>query len=157
MAYPFEGVFEPELTAGLGVWYGGKIGMAVYDANGVTPKTIIAREDEFKVEVGLEFTGPGVGTMTGKWVLDLFLERLGVGPDIKLPVPSPEPVFKPIVPGTPAYKWERSFTAKNVPFEAGAYRLYAVVTAVMADEVTPIPMAAYCEGPILQFHEGVTP
>ena len=157
MAY--LGVFEPEITAGAGIWLGGKIEMDVFDPFGIPSGNIIAVEDGFKVEVKVELKGPGVGMLIGEWVMNLFLEKYGIGnDDLLATLADAVPLDANIHPGQTNYKWEFTLSSARLVTHNldGAYRLIAVVTT-KEPAGTPGAMAAYCEGPILQFFKGLTP
>lgn len=144
----FEAAFEPDITIGGVVILSGVLSMTVTDPGGAPSANIIDVNTGFHVDVEISQTGFLWSITSGTWVLDLFLEKYGPGADVSLLGSS---FTAPIASATGSTTWPFNITAATISGLQGAYRIIAVLTS-QTPASTPGPLAAYCEGPILQFH-----
>jgi hypothetical protein len=137
-------------------------GLGVLD---ITPSENIIRTDQpWEVALKWDVTGLVVPAMAGDFHVTIYLEALGPGVDQDLPnVPGPDEVVIPFISGTltgltRTFNHTIGFTAGTPALPANvrqrAYKLIAAVTYTETDG-TPGPMAAFTEGPIVQFYRAV--
>ena len=131
----------------------------------VSPSENIIRTDQpWEVSLNWTVTGLVVPAMAGDFHLTVYLEALGPGLDEDLPnVPGPDEVVIPFTSGslsvlTRTFKRTINFGAGTPALPASirqqAYKLIVAVTYTETDG-TPGPMAAFTEGPIVQFYRAV--
>ncbi|MCP4423259.1 MAG: hypothetical protein GY803_02075 [Chloroflexi bacterium] len=122
------------------------------------PIGIIRTDQDWTLHVHWHTTGNLVPILRGVWHLDMYLERMGPGPDRHLPVGGFEIPLTPNVSGTAVYNPFIVIPAGTVP--AGpdnhpvAYRLVATIT-YKYDSADSAPfglMAGFVEGPMVQFY-----
>jgi hypothetical protein len=161
---PFESSYtqlHPEITAfavqGLG-------------AQDVTPPTTIIRADQaWRVHIEWQTTGLAAAVMAGVFHVSAYLESIGPGADLKLPIvpgPAPDELNVPLLSGAFTalaapdfgrrdYSRNINVPAGQVPTDVDRSRAYKLVVAITYTEPTgaPGPMAGFREGPILQFYQ----
>lgn len=131
----------------------------------ITPSENIVRIDQ-PWEVSLQWTVTGlvVPAMAGDFHLTVYLEALGPGADLDLPnVPGPDEEVIAFTSGalgglTRTFNHTISFGAGTPALPANVrQRSYKLIVAVTYTETdgTPGPMAAFTEGPIVQFYRPV--
>jgi hypothetical protein len=146
--------FEPQLPS----WLEGTLSAAVRDPAGLKPsRTIIQIPDAWAVRVQWTVSGmlAGVVTESTTWHVRVYLESLGVGLE--------DEVGKADVLGNSvalSSSGERSYDitipvpGNLVGLTAGAYKMVTVLTLDNgATPATPLPIAGYVEGPVLQFYQ----
>lgn len=136
----------------------GDISAVIHDAFGVAPATIIKAGSPWSVHINWEMTGLNWQMVAGTWHVHVNLESIGPGPEVSLfdfadpncqnqPLPSINGKYSCHfdVPGN-------VFGPAVVPHQGLAMKLVVLLTYV-----DPLgnrgPIAAYWEGPILQFYE----
>lgn len=145
---PFETPFPKFLFAGA-------ITSLQQENGGAFPETIIRTTQDWSVTVSWVTTGLATGMIAGEWRLHLYLESIGPGADRNLfddddadriiPLaPGPSPVHYSVKVDVPAGR----ITA---PAAGRLYKLVATLTYIEPGG-TAGPMAAFEEGPILQFY-----
>jgi hypothetical protein len=143
---PFETPFPKFLFAGT-------ITAVQQENGGALPETIIRTNQSWAVNVSWTTTGFVTGMIAGDWHLHLYLESIGPGPDLNIidaadhiiPLtPGPSPVNYSVRVDVPA-------TAVTAPAAGRLYKLVATLT-YFEPGGAPGPMAAFEEGPILQFY-----
>jgi hypothetical protein len=143
---PFETPFPKFLFAGT-------ITAVQQENGGALPETIIRTNQSWAVNVSWTTTGFVTGMIAGDWHLHLYLESIGPGPDLNIidaadhiiPLtPGPSPVNYAVRVDVPA-------TAVTAPAAGRLYKLVATLT-YLEPGGAPGPMAAFEEGPILQFY-----
>ncbi|MBL8166691.1 MAG: hypothetical protein JNJ50_00965 [Acidobacteria bacterium] len=133
-------------------------------ADAVPSENIIRIDQPWEVTVKWDVNGLVVPAMAGDFHLTVYLEALGPGADQDLPnVPGPDEEVISFTSGTLS-GLTRSFE-HTFAFAAGTpalptnvrQRLYKMIVAVTYTETdgTPGPMAAFSEGPIVQFYRAV--
>jgi hypothetical protein len=143
---PFE---TPFIAPGA---FAGTISAEVHDAFGVSPATIIRANQDWSIHVNWETTGIATGMISGTWHLHAYLESIGPGPDLDLLDFGDLNI--PLTPGVSPVPY-----AAHLDVPAGTATashsgtLYKLVVTLTYIEPTgnPGPMAAYVEGPVLQF------
>lgn len=134
----------------------------------VTPPVNIIRADQaWRVHIEWRTIGLAAAAMAGKFHVSAYLESIGPGADLKLPIkPGPDEETVDLLSGTlsalPApnffqrqYAVDVNVPAGQVPTDAGRSRPYKLVVAITYTEPSnaPGPMAGFLEGPILQFFQ----
>jgi hypothetical protein len=152
---PFETPFPPAV-------FSGTINATVHEHTGAgdppsPPITIIRSNNPWAVNVNWQTSGIANGMITGDWHLHVYLESIGPGDDLDLIDPAPGDHIKPLVPGVLSNYFVhfdvRSMQDLGVAIPL-AGRLYKLVVSLTYLEPTgsPGPMAAFVEGPTLQFY-----
>ena len=133
--------------------FAGTITATVQDQNGVTPSTIIRANQNWSVRVNWQTTGIATGMISGTWHLHAYLESIGPGVDLNLF--DPNDLNIPLTPGpSPVnYSAQIDVPANTVvaPHSGIIYKLVLTLTYVEPGGA-PGPMAAFVEGPVLQFY-----
>ncbi|MEQ1908532.1 MAG: hypothetical protein ABMA15_06900 [Vicinamibacterales bacterium] len=138
--------FEPQVAPFL---FGDVDQLSVVDS-GFASKLIIPRTQQCQVMVKWHIDGLLSGALGGRWKIRTGLESMGPGAEYSFTAPD-VPLSAGVVVGT-----QRNYNA-TITIPAGsvnenAYRLVATITYVEPGN-TPGPLAAYEEGPIVQFFE----
>ena len=145
---PFETPFPPAIFAGT-------IDAVQHEHAGVTPPSIIRTDQSWAVNVSWTTTGLATGMICGEWHLHAYLESIGPGPDLDLiDAISPGHVI-PLTPGLSPVSYfvhlDVLAGAVTAPPAGSLYKLAVTLTYFDASGA-PGPMAAFEEGPILQFY-----
>lgn len=136
----------------------GNISATIHEHGGVAPSTVIKAGTPWSVHIDWEMTGTNWHMVAGNWHVHVNLESIGPGPEISLfdfadpncqnqPLPSADGTYSCHfdVPGN-------VFDPSIVPHQGLAMKLVVLLTYV-----DPLghrgPIAAYWEGPVLQFYE----
>ncbi len=141
---PIESVVKP-LT--------GDFTLVSRDPNGMVPETTILRAtDEWAVDVSWNISGAAAEFVdqSKMWTVTLFLESMGTGfegPVGKLQVPAMGGLVQEYGPHTITIAANLALAEGNT---SRTYKLVGVLT--LAQGTTPLPIAGYHEGPILQFY-----
>ena len=136
----------------------GDISAEIHDAFGVDPATIIRASSPWSVHINWEMTGLNWQMVAGTWHVHVNLESMGPGPEISLfdfADPNCQNQALPSATGRYSCHFDVPGTVFNdveVPHQGLAMKLVVLLTYV-----NPLgargPIAAYWEGPILQFYE----
>lgn len=141
---PFEPLLPPALT--------GSVTAFAVPSPGPAPATIISTAVAWSVHIEWEIHGLFALGLAGDWHVKAFLESMGPGVEMQA---GPTQNI-PLAAGVFQAPDRRNYTA-NIPVAAGATPagVYKLVTTVTYTEPSgqPGPMAAYQEGPVLQFFE----
>jgi hypothetical protein len=150
---PFETPF--------GSAFAGSITTFQHEVAGAPPSTIIRTDQEWHIHLSWETTGVGTGSIGGSWHVHAYLESLGPGNDVSIIDPADHVI--PLTPGSSPVRYPASGEIiLNVPPNVvnlptgtsmdttGLYKLVVALTYIDLTGV-PGPMAAFEEGPILQF------
>lgn len=136
--------------------FDGVIDATVHEHVGFPPTTIIRSDQVWGVYVKWKTSGTLVRMICGKWCLQVHLESIGPGPELRLPR---RPVHIPLTPCkrhkhpyTIYYKYHLDIAAGTItPAHCGIP--YKLVTSLTYIDICgkPGPIAGFVEGPILQF------
>lgn len=143
---PFETPFPKFLFAGM-------INAFHQENGGAYPETIIRTNQSWAVNVSWTTTGLATPMIDGTWHLHLYLESMGPGPDLNL-IDPPDHVV-PLAPGLSPVNYSVRIDVPAFTVAAPlAGVLYKLVVTLTYFDITgaPGPMAAFEEGPILQFY-----
>jgi hypothetical protein len=131
----------------------GEIGAYITEVDGVDPVTIIRSDQDWKVHVHWTLSGKLNEFVCGEWCLNLFLESIGPGRELRLPDEELHVHLKP-QPYETRY-WETiCIPAGRVPVDmcGTPYKLVVTVT-YLTPKGEPGPMAGFVEGPVVQFYQ----
>jgi hypothetical protein len=136
--------FQPELAPALS----GTVNASVLSL-GPNPTTILNVNTPWSIQLHWSITGYLVSAIGGDWRLQAFLESMGGGFEGSVVGPVSHPVvLGAIVNNTRNYA-QTLPVPPNPAITAGAYKLVITITHLNAG--VPTQLAAYVEGPILQF------
>lgn len=131
-------------------------GEATGGVAGDTPSNNILRADQpWSLHVHWHTTGTLVPILQGFWHLDMYLERMGPGPDLKLPLGPGIDIPLTPGPGTQFYNPFINIPAGTVTAGPGNPSVYKVVVTVTYrySENGPFGlMSGFIEGPIISFY-----
>ncbi len=121
-----------------------------------SPIGIIRSNQDWGVLVEWTTEGTLVPVIPGVWHLNLHLESIGPGPELRLPA---NEVHVPLTPGPSPQKYSVRIdipagTVPTPPHETQPYMLLTTITHSFCEQppYQPSSMAGYHEGPILQFY-----
>ena len=144
----FETPFPPALFAGT-------ITAVAHEHGGVAPASIIRTDQSWAVNVSWQTTGGVTSMIAGSWHLHIYLESIGPGDDLDLTDAIAPGHIIPLTPGpSPVdYFVHVDILAGTVtaPLAGSLYKLAVTLTYFDATGA-PGPMAAFEEGPLLQFY-----
>jgi len=144
----FETPFPPALFAGT-------ITALQHEHGGVAPQTIIRTDQSWAVNVSWTTTGFVTGMISGEWHLHVYLESIGPGPDLDLTDAVNPGHIIPLTPGISPINYFVHFDVRastvQAPLAGILYKLAVTLTYFDASGA-PGPMAAFEEGPLLQFY-----
>jgi len=135
----------------------GTITASVHEHGGVLPSTIIKAGTDWAVNVSWTMTGANFHMVAGTWHLHVNLESIGPGPELTLfDGADPSCMSQPLPNTTGSYfcHFDVPGSVINpglVPHEGLAMKLVVLLTYVDVLGHRG-PIAAYYEGPILQFY-----
>ena len=145
---PFETPFPPALFAGT-------ITALQHEHGGVAPQTIIRTDQSWAVNVNWTTTGFVTGMISGNWHLHVYLESIGPGDDLDLTDAINPGHIIPLRPGLSPVNYSVHFDVLagrvKAPPAGILYKLAVTLTYFDASGA-PGPMAAFVEGPLLQFY-----
>ena len=148
--------FETPFAAGV---FEGTISATPHEHTGAgdppaPPRTIIRTNNPWAINVRWRTTGIATGMVTGNWHLHAYLESIGPGADLNLIDPADHVI--PLTPGPSPVDYFVHFDvpASNNPTVPAAGGLYKLVVSLTYIDPTgaPGPMAAFVEGPVMQFY-----
>ncbi|MCB8983846.1 MAG: hypothetical protein H6659_08485 [Ardenticatenaceae bacterium] len=125
---------------------------------GATPTTIIKAGDPWAVDVKWEMTGPNWHMVAGTWHVHLNLESIGPGPELSLVDFADPNCQNQALPSTDG-KYSCRFDVPGTVINTGVvqHQSLPMKLVVLLTYVDPLghrgPIAAYYEGPIVQFYE----
>lgn len=138
---PFEHPFlGPSLNA--------TVNSVVLDPVGFQPNTIIQTEDAWVVRVNWQISGPGAPMLAGDWTVRAFLES--IGPGFEGQVGPAKVVSLNTAPPAAVRNYTTDINIAGGAVPAGAYKLVTLIN--YSHLGVPGEMAAYTEGPVLQFY-----
>jgi hypothetical protein len=145
---PFETPFPANLFAG-------SIIAVEHEHGGVAPQTIIRTDQSWAVNVSWTTTGLVTGMIAGSWHLHVYLESIGPGADLDLTDAINPGHIIPLTPGISPVNYFVHFDVLagtvTAPPAGILYKLAVTLTYFDASGA-PGPMAAFEEGPLLQFY-----
>ena len=150
---PFETPFS--VSPGL---FDASITSFQHEIAGAPPSTIIRTDQTWHIHVSWQTTGLATGMIGGTWHVHAYLESVGPGPDIS--VVDPADHFIPLTPGVSPVNYNIvldvppnviGLAPGNNMNTTGLYKLVVALTYVDLTSA-PGPMAAFEEGPTLQFY-----
>jgi len=130
----------------------GEIYGEVYEVGGASPTSIIRTDQDWGVKIHWDLKGSLARFICGKWCIHLLLESMGPGPELKL---DPHREYFPLDPcGDGEYNFDFRVRRGVVKAEhcSSIYKLVVAVTYITPCD-KPGPIAAFVEGPLLQFYE----
>jgi hypothetical protein len=136
--------------------FSGTITATAHEHAGAPPSTIIRTDQSWAVNVSWVTTGFATGMISGLWHLHVMLESIGPGADLDLIDPADHII--PLTPGPSPVNYFAHFDVTpaqnpNVGASGGLYKLVVSLTYREPSAGNPPgPMAAFVEGPILQFY-----
>ena len=141
-----------EINTPLNGLLNGSIGASITEVGGVNPIGILEADKPFQVNVNWTLSGPLTPFVAGTWHVSVFLESIGPGAELQVPLPS---IAIPLTPGVGPVNYSH---VVNVPANTVTVgpdgRPYKLVTTVTYRTVLnkPGPMAAFVEAPVVQFY-----
>jgi hypothetical protein len=120
--------------------------------------TIISTSQTWRIHVRWETRGPLNALLTGNWHIHAYLESIGPGAEISVVDPADHVIPLVPAPGVSFYAADLDVPANVVGLPAGVAMdttgLYKLVVALTYIGPTGVngPIAAYEEGPVLQFY-----
>jgi hypothetical protein len=136
----------------------GDISATVTEIGGVNPTTIIQFNDPWQVTVNWHMLGDNWELLGGTWHVHVNLESIGPGPELSLFDPSVDCFNQSFPSLTGHYTCVFDVPANSVNPPAGLAPHQSLpmkmVVVITAEDLlgNPAPIAAYYEGPILQFY-----
>jgi hypothetical protein len=143
---PISGMFDGEIWA------------SVHEDGGIAPTNIIRIDQDWGVLVKWRTSGCLTRMICGTYCLNVCLESIGPGPELRLPEKSVKVELDPCSaqgdPLTANYKCYIDIPRGTVKPEHCSVPYKVVTTLTYLEPCgTPGPIAAYVEGQILQFYE----
>jgi len=136
--------FQPELAPALS----GAVSASVMSI-GPNPTTILNVNTPWSIQLRWSITGYLMSAIGGDWRLQAFLESMGGGFEGTVAGPVGHPVALGTVVDSTRNYTQTLPVPPNPAIHAGAYKLVITITHVNLG--LPTQLAAYVEGPILQF------
>jgi hypothetical protein len=116
---------------------------------GAAPSNIIRTNQSWSVKFDWTTSGPLNYLMNGKWIMKVYLEKMGAG-EVDLPA-SLSSKTAAFVSAPNSYSNTITVPAGNVP--EGLYKI-AVSLTMVGPTGTPGPIAGFAEGELVQFYDG---
>jgi hypothetical protein len=132
----------------------GEISAYLTESGGAEPVTIIRADQDWQVHVNWTLSGKLTEFVCGEWCLNLFLESIGPGDELKLPDGYLHIPLDP-KPGDNHYYETINIPAGRITAEmcSTPYKLVVTVTYLTPYKHQPGPMAGFVEGPVVQFYQ----
>lgn len=131
----------------------GNVNATVVDFNDPgTPQTIIETDDDWRVDVRWNISGPLAPFMGGKFSLQVYAEDIAATA-FSGPIGSHEIVDLNEAPATPSRNYQRHILIKAHSVPTGVYKLTAVLT--YKNLGVPLEMAGFAETPMVQLYDKV--
>ncbi len=139
--------FEPDIPG----YMSGGIRTTVQDPAGLQPHTHIIRlSDAWAIRVQWDISGGGVSGLapTALWHVRAYLESIGPGNEFEVAT-----LDEPLGAAAPSHSYDKvlAVPAAHPLLAAGPYKLVTVIT--ITNGGVPVQIAAYDEGPVLQFYQ----
>ena len=157
-AYPRRGFETPLAYPG---YFDGEIYAKVYEYGGYKPTNIIRTDQSWGVSVKWKTSGKLVRMICGTWCVRIHLESIGRGPEFSLPArPKRVPLRPCDAKGYPQTVWYKCNIIVppglvHAKYCSTPYKLVTTLTYLepcrYRKHRTPGPIAAYVDGPLLQF------
>lgn len=134
----------------------GAISAHVHEYGSVAPRTILEADKDARIHVRWTLDGVLAPFVAGTWYVNAFLELMGPGRDLRLPLMPG--VAVPLTPrrGPVQYEAWVDIPANTITItdDEGTkpYKLVVTVT-YRAPNNQPGPMAGFVDGPVLQFYK----
>jgi hypothetical protein len=133
----------------------GSIDAAIQQIGGVAPSTILEVSKDAKVHVTWTLDGLLTQFVAGTWYVSAFLELMGPGTDLRLPlVPGKAVPLTPQV-GPVSYATDLDIPAGTITLnpdeDTRAYKLVVTLT-YRSPSNHPGPMAGFVDGTVIQFY-----
>lgn len=146
---PFESPYVPFFDFA-------NLNVEVFEVGGVAPQTIIRTDQDWFVRVEFENTGPLTTMIGGTYDLHVFLEVIGPGLDHDLTDVDPLDHEVALTPGLEPVPYQHDIDVLagvvTAPDHGGTLAKLVVGLTYRNILDTPGPLAAYFEGPVLQFY-----
>jgi hypothetical protein len=137
---PFQPMVAPALS--------GNVTPPVITSAGPDPTVILSVNTAWNIQVSWSVTGFLAATLGGEWRLQAFLESMGIG--FEGSVAGPVTVPLAMAPPAATRNYAQNLAVPGNPaIGQGAYKL--VLTILHVNGGVPTQMAAFVEGPLLQF------
>ena len=156
-AYPRRAFETPLAQPG---YFDGEIYASVHEHGGYAPRTIIRADQTWGVYIKWKTSGSLVRMICGTWCVRIHLESIGPGPEFTLPEKAKRVPLTPChAKGSPATVWYKchiDIPAGLVPqkYCSTPYKLVTTLTYLEPCKYkSPGPIAAYVDGPLLQFFQ----
>ena len=136
----------------------GQISAKVRDDAGVAPALIIKAGSPWSVDIEWEMTGTNWQMIAGNWHVHVNLESIGPGPELSLfEFADPDCQNQPLPSADGKYSCHFDVPGKVISKNVVPHQGLAMKLVVLLTYVNPLgqrgPIAAYWEGPVLQFYE----
>lgn len=136
----------------------GYISAKVHEHGGVEPTTIIKAGTPWSVHIKWEMKGTGWHMIAGKWHVHVNLESIGPGPEYSLyDFGDPACMVQPLPSATGEYSCHFDVPGSLLNTAVVPHQGLAMKLVVLLTYEDPLghrgPIAAYWDGPILQFYE----
>lgn len=129
----------------------GTIDCSVHEHGGTTPTTIIRTDTSWAVNVRWMLEGILASMIAGRWHVHVLLESIGPGPEYSLYDSDADLALDPGGDGNYFVHFDVPANRVEAGHEGSAYKM--VVTLTYRNPAgQPGPIAAYFEGPVLQFY-----
>lgn len=114
---------------------------------------VIRTDQEWTVRVHWELRGALVPCICGYWCLNLYMESIGPGAELKLPYDEIRIPLDPCRDEPGKYWYDITIPAHTIKEEHCSIPYKPVVALTYLDQCyRPGPMAGFCELPVLQFY-----
>jgi hypothetical protein len=135
----------------------GTISASVHEHGGVAPAQIIQAGTPWAVSINWSLTGTNFHMVAGTWHLHVNLESIGPGPELSLfDLLDTNCQGQPLPNGTGNYSCHFDVPGSTISEAMVPHQGLAMKLVVLLTYVDPLghrgPMAAFYEGPILQFY-----
>jgi len=131
----------------------GTLSAQVYEGKKLS-NHVIRVDHDWTVRVHWELEGALVPCICGYWCLNLFMESIGPGDELRLPVKEARIPLDPCREEPGSYWYDITIPAHTIDPEYCGIPYKPVVALTYLDACyQPGPMAGFCELPILQFYE----
>lgn len=136
----------------------GSISAVVHDETGVDPSLIIKAGRPWSVHIKWEMKGANWHMVAGNWHVHVNLESIGPGSELSLfEFADPDCQNQPLPSQTGEYSCHFDVPGSVISTSVVPHQRLAMKLVVLLTYVDPLghrgPIAAYWEGPIVQFYE----
>lgn len=136
----------------------GQISAQVRDDAGVAPALIIQAGSPWSVDIEWEMTGTNWQMIAGHWHVHVNLESFGPGPELTLfEANDPDCQNQPLPSADGKYHCHFDVPGTKISEDLVPHQGLAMKLVVLLTYVNPLgqrgPIAAYWEGPVVQFYK----